>query len=141
MAVKVKSASQSADKFVERGAAASKDYESGVRGSGQDWQANALAAKETFAAGVQAAITDGRFEKGVEKAGAAKFEKKALDVGLRRFPEGIRVAKSDFQQNVEPFLEVVRAMTLSPRRMRGDPANWRRSQEVGMALRAKKLAG
>lgn len=141
MALKVKEASQSAKKFVQRGAAAGADYVDGIRGSGEDWERNAEAASENWSAGVQEAITRDGFAKGVRKAGAAKFERKALDVGARRFPEGIRESESDYEEGVAPFLDVLRGLTLTPRRPRGDPSNIERVAEVAAALRRKKVGG
>lgn len=141
MSLKVKSASDSATKFIERGAAAGADYTSGVKGAGPDWEANTAAAADSFAAGVQDAISRNAFAKGVTNAGAAKYEKKATEIGSRRFPEGIRAARGDYQANVQPFLDTIAGLTLSPRRPKGDPSNFRRVEEIGMALRKKKLAG
>jgi len=141
MAIKVKSGADSATRFVEQGAAAGGEYTAGVKGSGADWEANAAAAKEIYNAGVQEAISRDAYAKGIREAGAAHFESKASTVGARRFPEGIRAAKSDYQEGVEPFLDVIRGITQTPRRPRGDPGNYRRVEEIGMALRRRKVGG
>lgn len=139
MAIKVKDAAASAKKFATRGAAAGKDYEAGVAGSGAAWEANTAAAAETYAAGVQDSISRGAFAKGVKASGGSHFEDKAAGVGARRFPEGIREAEGDYQEGVGPYLDTIKGLTLDPRRPKGDPANYRRSEQVGQALRAKKV--
>lgn len=141
MAIKVKDAASSAKKFAQRGAAAGKDYESGVAGSGAAWEANTAAAAENYSAGVTEAIGRGSFARGVKASGAAHFESKAAGVGARRFPEGIRESEGDYQDGVSPYLDVIKNLTLDPRRPKGDPANYRRSEQVGQALRRKKIGG
>jgi len=138
MALKVADAATGARRFVQRGAAAAQDYAEGVRGAGQDWQAATTAAADNYAAGVQEAITRGAFARGVSMAGASKFESRAATVGARRFPEGIREAGPEWEKNVQPYLATLAGLTLSPRRPKGDPSNFRRAEEVGMALRRRK---
>lgn len=140
MGIKVKSGSDAATKFADRGGSAGPDYAAGVKGAGPDWEANTAAAADSFAAGVQDAISRNAFQKGVQRVGGAKYEKKATEVGSRRFPEGIRAAKGDYQNGVQPYLDTIAGLTLTPRRPKGDPSNFRRVEEIGMALRKKKLA-
>lgn len=141
MALEVKDASAASRKFSQRGAAAGPDYLEGIRGAGQKWQRQTEGAAANYEAGVQEAIGRGAFAKGVSAAGAAKFEQRASSVGARRFPEGIREAGAAYEQGITPFLETLRGLTLEPRRPKGDPANWRRAEQVGLALRRKKVGG
>jgi hypothetical protein len=138
--IKVKDAATSAKKFATRAAAAAGDYAEGIRGSGGTWQNNSAAAAETYAAGVQDAISRNAFARGVQQAGGAKFEERAAGVGARRFPEGVRAAESDWAAGTAPFLQTIASLNLPPRRPKGDPANYQRSEAVGAALRARKLA-
>jgi len=141
MAIKVKDAATSSRKFTQRAAAAAADYQAGVQAAGQDWQTNTAAAAENFAAGVQEAIGRGAFARGVQKAGGAKYSLKAGTIGARRFPEGVREAGPDFEAGVTPYLQTIAAITLPPRRPKGDPANFLRVQAIGEALRRRKLGG
>jgi len=141
MAIKVKDVATSSKKFTQRGAAAAADYQTGVQGAGQDWQTNTAGSAENYAAGVQEAIGRGAFAKGVAKAGGAKYAAKAGTIGARRFPEGVREAGPDFEAGVTPYLQTIAALTLPPRRPKGDPANFLRVQAVGEALRRRKLGG
>jgi hypothetical protein len=141
LAIKVKDVSTAGKKFVTRGSAAGADYTEGVRGAGADWQAATSAAAETFAAGVQEAITRGAFLKGVQRAGGGKYESRATTVGARRFPEGIREAQPAWESGTGPYLQTIAGLTLPPRRPKGDPGNYARVQAVGDALRKRKLAG
>ena len=53
---------------------------------------------------------------------------------------GIAAASVDYKTGVEPYFSTLAALTLSTRKPRGDPANYRRVEEVGRALNAKRLA-
>ena len=141
MALEVKDAAAAAKKFASRGAAAGPDYLEGVRGAGASWQRQTEAGAANYASGVQEAIGRNAFQKGVSAAGAAKFEQRATTVGARRFPEGISEAGGAFAEGIAPYLDVLRGLTLEPRRPKGDPANWRRSEQVGLALRRRKVGG
>ena len=141
MAIKIKSADVIASKYASRGAAATADYTTGVQNPRQDWMTATEAAAPTYAAGVQAAITNNLFQKGVSKAGTSKWQQKASSVGAQRFGPGITAAKPFYQAGVAPFLDVIANLTLPPRLPKGDPGNVQRVAVIAAALRAKKLQG
>ena len=141
MALKVKDASASAQKFVQRAQAAAPDYQKGVTGAGSTWVAHASAANDSYVAGVTAAANAGRFAKGVLAAGPAKYETNASGKGAQRYPQGVAQAGPLWQQKTQPYLDTLAALSLPPRRPKGDPANWQRAQAVGDALRKKKIGG
>ena len=139
MAIKVKDAASSAQKFVTRAQSAAGDYSKGVQGAGADWQQKTAGAAEAYAGGVQAAIANGRFAKGVQQAGGAKYEKNASTKGAQRYPQGVAAAGPDWQAATGKFLDTIAGLSLPPRRPKGDPANYQRSQMVGDALRKAKM--
>ena len=141
MALKVANAAEAAKKFAARGSAATPEYAAGVRGAGADWLAQTTASAENYAAGVQQAIGRNAFARGVQAAGASKFESRSAGVGARRFAEGIREAESAYNQAIQPVLQTLAGLNLPPRRPTGDPANYLRSQAVGEALRRMKTGG
>jgi len=141
MAIKVKDAATAATKFTQRAAAAAGDYQAGVQGAGEDWARNTAASEENYNAAVQESITRHAFARGVQAAGGAKFAQKAATTGARRFPEGVREGGPAFSAGVQPFLQTIAALTLPPRRPKGDPANFQRVQVVGEALRRRKVGG
>lgn len=138
MAIRVKDIGSIARKFVTRAQAASTDYKEGVQQAGQDWENNALAGKENFAVGVQQAITDGRYEKGIRESGAAKFSNRAATVGATRFGPGVAAAEADYAKGAAPVMQVIAGLTLPPRRPKGDPGNQERANHVARALSAFK---
>lgn len=139
MALKVKDAAASAQKFVARAQAAGGDYTKGVTNAGDAWQANSAASKDSYAAGVQAAIGRDAYTKGIQKSGAAKYVSRASGVGSARYPQGVAGAGPNWQSATQPYLDTLSALSLPPKRPRGDPGNIARVAAVAAALRAKKL--
>lgn len=139
MAIKVKDAATAATKFVQRAQAAAPDYTRGVTGAGNTWQANTAAAADSWGAGVQAAVANGRFQKGVNRVGGQKWEQASTTKGAQRYPQGVAQAGPNWQAATAPYLDTIASLSLPPRRPKGDPANFQRAQMVAEALRKKKV--
>lgn len=135
MAIQVRSAAESAAKFVKRAAAASEDYKSGVSNAGPRWQAGAAASEPAYEEGVQAAISEKRFRRGIEKAGPQKYQDNAVKLGPERFRQGVANAESAYNRGVQPFVTAMAGATLSPRGARTSGANLRRVQEQNDLMR------
>ena len=135
----VKSVSSSADKWVRRAGQAGPDYAAGVANPRRDWQQATMDATEAQAAGVQQALADGRFEKGVAAAGNAKWQRKAKGLGAARFGQGVADAQPDYVAGFTPYAAVIQGITLPPRGPKGDPRNYERTKIIGDALHATKV--
>ncbi len=129
-----------AKKWGANTAAATPFYTEGVQNPRTPWAAATLAATANQAAGVQKAITEGRFAKGVSKAGDAKWAKGAIEKGSARFAQGVQAGQGSYEQNVAPFLQTIDSTTLPPRYPKGDPRNIQRVVAIADALRKKKLS-
>jgi hypothetical protein len=140
MAIKVKSAAEVAKKWGEQTPGRSQYYEAGVKGAGSDWEANTIAAAANFKAAVSAGNIDKLFSGGVKQAGAAKYTRKAVDVGVSRFSQGVSAAVVDMQSGIEPMLATIAGITLPARAPRGSESNLARVRAVSTALHAKRLA-
>ena len=141
MALKIKSASEIAEKFARVTPGRSGDYQSGIAATSPDDYANAtLAAAGSYAQGVQAAIAAKRFDKGVA-AGKAKWKRKAEEVGTSRFASGVAAAAQDYEQGFAPYQQTLQSLTLPPRGPAGDPKNIERVRVVADALRRRKTGG
>jgi len=140
VAIKVKSAAEVAAKWAEQTPGRSAYYESGVKGAGSDWEANTKAAAPNFKAAVSAGNIDKMFLGGVAKAGAAKYTRKAVDVGVGRFSSGVTAGKVDYQSGIEPMLATIAGISLPARAPRGAEANLARVRAISTALHAKRLA-
>jgi hypothetical protein len=139
MALKVKDAATAAAKFVARAQGAGADYSKGVANAGQNWQDKATAAKDSFAAGIQAAIGRDAYTKGIAKAGASRYTDRATNVGAQRYPQGVAGAGPQWQKNTQPYLDSMANLTLPVKRPRGDPGNLARVQAIADNNRALKL--
>ena len=140
MAVKVKSAAESAAKWAEQTPGRSAYYESGAKAAGADWEKNTLDAAPNFKAAVSAGNIDKLFSGGVKQAGATKYVRKVTDVGVGRFSTGVTAGKVDYQSGVEPMLATIAGVTLPARAPRGSEANLARVRAISTALHAKRLA-
>lgn len=135
----MKTAQQSAQKFVERAGAASQDYVSGAASTSKDQSAAAIAGKANWAAGIQAAITGGRYEKGLQASGKSGWLRGIQEKGANRFAEGVAAGSSKYAQNSGKFDSARSAADALPRGPKGSEANFLRSKTVGQALRKAKI--
>lgn len=139
-AIKVKAVEASTIKWTENASRASEVFATEAEASADLWARQTVAARDNYGMAITAPGIKERFAKGVAKAGAAKFARKIRDVARDRFGPGVAAATSDYKAGVEPYFATLSAMTLSARKPRGDPANYKRVEEVGKALNAKRLA-
>lgn len=140
MAIKVKEVGASTTKWADNAARASEEFGIRAEAAASDWQSHTVAAAGNYHAAVTAPGIKERFSKGVTKAGAAKFARKIRDVARDRFASGVGFAVTDYTEGVTPYFATIAALTLDARKPRGDPANYRRVEQVGKALNAKRLA-
>jgi hypothetical protein len=119
----------------------STDYQEGIQNPKKDWASSTLAAEANQASGVQAAIADKRFSKGVQKAGNTAWQEGALTKGVNRFGEGVQAAESKYTSNFAPYAATIESTTLPPRYAKGDPRNLQRVSTIATALRNKKVKG
>ena len=140
MAIKVKPIEASTTKWSDNAGRAAEAFAVEAEASADIWARNTGAAADTFGQAISAPGIKERFRRGVARAGAAKFARKIRDVARDRFAPGIAAATIDYKQGAEPYFTTLAALTLTARKPRGDPANYRRVEEVGKALNAKRLA-
>lgn len=133
--------SGSGKRWVDRASIASDEYASGIQNPRGDWATNAAAAADNQALGVQQAISDKRYEKGIQKVGTAKWRDKSLSKGKSRFTQGVQVSQGDYEKGVKPYLDTIESTTLPPKYPKGDPRNLARVEVLNKALRAKKTGG
>jgi hypothetical protein len=139
MAINIKPLATIVQKYVQRASAAGQAYIDGVNNPKQDWQQATAASALTWAAGVQAAITDGRFTSGVNLAGDAKWSQRSTTVGAQRYPGGITAGQGNYQAKIQPFLQLLSTLNLPARAPKGDPGNLQRVAAVDTALRTLAL--
>lgn len=119
----VRSAVESAKKFVKRAGEAVADYQGGVMNAGPRWQAGAEAADDAWKTGTQEAIAEGRFKKGVVKAGGQKYQNNAVKLGPERFRTGVANAEAAYNQGVAPYISAMQGFDYGPSGARGSTIN------------------
>jgi hypothetical protein len=115
----VRPVAESAKKFVTRATAAAGDYQSGVANAGPRWQAGAEASNDAFKQGIQEALNDDRFIKGVRKAGAQKYQANAVKLGPDRFRTGVSNAEQAYANGTAPFIAAMQGFDYGPGGARG----------------------
>lgn len=110
------------------------DYEAGVNNPKSSWQANTLASADAWKAGIQQAIQQGSFSKGVNRAGNAGWQDGAVNKGVPRWGQGVALAQEKYQAGFAPYADAIRRTTLPPRYARRDPRNLERVKAIVDAL-------
>jgi len=129
------------EKFARVVAQRGPDYQAGIENPRRDQATAAAAAEPLFEAGIQAAIAEKRFGKGVRKAGSEKWKRGAREKGVARWPAGVAAAQPDFEAGFEPFRSALERTELPPKRAKRDPANIQRVQKVVDTMIATAKAG
>lgn len=114
-------------------------YEAAVKDAGPAWESGALGAGSNYKAAISAVDIGKRFLGGIKKAGAAKYAKKAVELGVPRFPTGVRAAESDFDVGFSPYRDVIDGLEVPDRKPRGDISNYKIGEKIGDALFKKRL--
>jgi hypothetical protein len=137
MAIRVPSAAAAAEKWARVAPGRQQDYQAGIQSAGQAWQEGVNAGAANFAQGVQQAIAEGRYEKGVQGK-QSKYVQKTSTVGLSRWGAGITAARPDYESGVARALQALSAVSLPPKGPKGAPQNLQRVAAVVEALRATR---
>lgn len=135
----MKSAAQSAAKWVERAAVAGGDYVKGAQETTKDQAALAAAAEPIYKAAVIEAANAGRFGAGVRKAGKAKWLEGVQRKGEARFADGVANATDAYTTESARFDTARAAASSLPRGAKGSAGNLNRVKAVVDAQRAVKL--
>ncbi len=137
----IKSMSEIAEKFITVTPQRAQQYAEGVENPKKDWEAGTKAAEGNFEAGIQKAVQNKSFGKGVAKAGNAKYKKGVAEKGVARWPVGVALSKDAFAAGFAPFRDVIERVTLPPRGPRRDPRNLLRVAAITTALGQAKERG
>ncbi len=141
MAIPIASTSEIAAKWAEVTPGRTPHYESGVRSPRRDWKTETAAAEPRYKEGVIKAAGEGRFGKGVARVGTAKWQRKAIDVGVPRFGPGVAAAGPDYEEGFGPYRDIIAGTSLPERYVTGDSRNIRRVEVIAKALHDKKVRG
>jgi hypothetical protein len=140
MAVRVKDLGQSAAKWSRNASAASADYATQAAAAANEWQSATVAAQQNYTQAISAGGIGQRFARGVQRAGAAKYQSRVTELGASRYGQGVAAAEGDWQTAFQPFAQAIASLTLPQRRPRGDPGNLQRVSAVTQRLSAVRMA-
>jgi hypothetical protein len=141
MALEIKDTASIATKWSQRAGAAGSEFAAGAAGKGAKCAQASIAAADSYKAAVTAAAGAGRYERGVSRSTAAKFDQKIAAVGASRYPQGVAAGQNAYQTGFEPYAGTIKGLSLSPRAPKGSPQNIERVRQVADALHAKKISG
>mgnify|MGYP003394326613 CR=1 FL=1 len=116
-------------------------YKQGVTNPKNDWASNTENALTAWQQGIQNAMTNGSFVKGVVAAGTAKWKNQTINLGVPRWGQGVQVAGPAYQAGFSKYRDVIANTTLPPRGAKGSPQNAQRSQAMAAALHSAKVGG
>jgi hypothetical protein len=140
MPIKLRPLDQIVTKWNTRASGAGPDYQAGIAAPRTPWSQAALAAKDAWRAGITDAAGRDAFAKGVAKVGDAKWLRKASELGVQRYPQGVTAAKDDYKNGFAPFYDALSKIDLPPRGARGDPKNIERVRTIVQTLRSIKTS-
>jgi len=127
-------------KFIRNSGSAGPSYEEGVKNPRANWQERAAASEANYRDAVTQAAGQGRYGRGVRKAGNAKWQNKAVQLGVGRFGPGVAAAGPDWTAGFAPYHAAISAVQLAPRRPTRDPANRQRINQILDAVIATATA-
>ena len=136
----MKTAQQSAEKFVSRASGASADYVKGSQETTKDQSARAIGAKEIYKSALTASFARDSYSKGLTRSGKTGWLEGVVKKGGERYGNGVAVSASKYAQNSGKFDAARGAAENMPRGLKGSETNLARVKTVVMALRAAKLA-
>lgn len=137
--VQTKPLDQVVAKWKRKVSGATEDYRMGIENPKADWASETLKAEARYKEGVTRAANEGRFGRGVQKAGTDKWKKGATEKGISRWPEGVAAAEDEYRAGMGDVLNTISSVTLPPKGPKGDPRNYERVKAIGDALHKKKI--
>lgn len=137
--LRIKTSKEIAEKYSRVTPGRSADFDAGVKDPNVDWATPTIASEGTYEEGVQQAISEKRFGKGVKAKGTEHWRKKTTEVGITRWPVGVRAAADDYEMGFAKYRDAIERITLPPRYPKGDPRNIERVRAVAEALHTAKV--
>jgi len=135
--VKTKDIATVVEKWQRKVSGAEADYRAGVENPKEDWETATKAAESRYKEGVTRAANEGRFGRGVAKAGTEKWKKGATTKGPGRWSSGVSMAEDEYRAAMGDVLNTIEGVSLPPRGAAGDPRNYERVKAIGEALHKK----
>lgn len=139
--MRIKSLAEIVSKWVKNAAAATGFYKSGLQSPRRPWQEATLDAADAYAAGVQEAISNNLFSKGVSATSNADWVERAITVGAPRYATGVSASQNRYNRGFAPYHAALSSMQLPPRGPRGSSQNYDRVRQIGEELHRIRISG
>lgn len=136
----MRTAQESAQKFVDRASAASGDYVSGASATTKDQSARAIAAKKIYQDALTASFSRDSYAKGLQRSGKNGWLQGIQTKGGERYAGGVSASASKYATNSARFDGARQAADNLPRGLKGSQTNLDRVKAVVSALRGVKTA-
>ena len=136
----MRTAQDSAQKFVDRASAATSDYVKGASSTNKDQSARAIAAKKLYQDGLTQSFSRDAYAKGLSKSGKQGWLEGVEKKGKDRYASGVSVSASKYATNSAKYDGARMAADNMPRGLKGSQTNLDRVKTVVTALRSVKLA-
>jgi len=138
--VKFGDLSDAAKKFSQNGQNAAPMYAKNATAAAADWHSQTLASEENYKTGVTRAANEGRFGRGVQKAGAEGYRSGVATVGQNRFSEGMSKGGATWSAEFGKVAQVVAGKDIGPRGITGSQENKNRAANMADAWRAARMS-
>jgi hypothetical protein len=138
MPIRIKPAAASQAKYVQNTGSAAQSYKDGISNPRRDWQASASAAEGTYEQGVQQAIANKSYAKGITPDASAKQKNNALTLGAQRYPQGTSNAAPVWAKNTQPVLDAMANVPDQPRGPKMSQQNFDRQHAFAAAAHSAK---
>lgn len=135
----MRSAQESAEKYVNRAGSASQDYVEGATNTNKDQAAAAIAAEPLYQQALTESFARKSFSKGLQKSGKSKWAEGVRVKGSARYAGGVAAAAGDYATNSGKYDSARNAASSLPRGPKGSEQNFNRAKTVGLALRKLKI--
>lgn len=127
-----------AAKWRARASAAQQDYLQGVQRPRRSWGEATRAGVQAWVQGIQQALADGRYERGITPEAEQYWRVRIEQVGAQRYSQGVQQSQDRYERNFAPYRQVLESLTLPERGPKGDPRNLERVRIVAEALHQAK---
>jgi len=132
--VKVRSLHVAKTKWKNNVRNAGPHYDLGIRNPRENLVTAVEARKEAMYASLRDAIDKDLIFGGLKRAGHEKWQSRAIDKGTKRWGEETPKRADDWESGFKPYADALNALSLPPKRKKGDPANI--SERVGAVVQA-----
>ena len=129
-------------KFDDNTTAGAGDLQTGIKAAQADWKANTSAAVENYTLGIQEAISNNSFQKGVDRTDPNKFGNSITSASKQKYIQNTTAAKGKVGDTAVRNRRISNdaLSSLRPRGRAGDPANLERMNRNAQALHDEKVA-